>query len=91
MEDACSFQLGQYLQPLQCCNLDYLVSNIASKKSSQETYVTIKYRLENNGSEPRLNDIGARLSECIHWLFYSSEPRLNDIGARQHLLKLLLD
>ena len=60
LEDACSFQLGQYLQPLQCCNLDYLVSDIASKKSSQETYVTIKYRLENNGSEPRLNDIGTR-------------------------------
>ena len=29
--------------------------------SSQEAYVTIKYRLENNGSEPKLNDIGARL------------------------------
>ena len=46
----------------KCCNLDYLVSDIASKKSSQETYVTSKYRLENNGSEPRLNDIGARLT-----------------------------
>ena len=83
LEDACSFQLGQYLQPLQCCNLDYLVSDIASKKSSQETYVTIKYRLENNGSEPRLNDIGARQIRlsCLHQA--SSEPRLNDIGARQ--------
>ena len=29
-------------------------------ESFQETYVTIKYRLENNGSEPKLNDIGAR-------------------------------
>ena len=29
--------------------------------SSQEAYVTIKYRLENNGSEPKLNDIGVRL------------------------------
>ena len=83
LEDACSFQLGQYLQPLQCCNLDYLVSNIASKKSSQETYVTIKYRLENNGSEPRLNDIGARLLLGCSILGIGSEPRLNDIGARR--------
>ena len=29
-------------------------------ESSQEAYVTIKYRLENNGSEPKLNDIGVR-------------------------------
>ena len=83
LEDACSFQLGQYLQPLQCCNLDYLVSDIASKKSSQETYVTIKYRLENNGSEPRLNDIGARRWKFVSQTSKSSEPRLNDIGARQ--------
>ena len=83
LEDACSFQLGQYLQPLQCCNLDYLVSGIASKKSSQETYVTIKYRLENNGSEPRLNDIGARRGCCFASTSSSSEPRLNDIGARR--------
>ena len=31
-------------------------------ESSQEAYVTIKYRLENNGSELRLNDIGTRQS-----------------------------
>ena len=85
LEDACSFQLGQYLQPLQCCNLDYLVSGIASKKSSQETYVTIKYRLENNGSEPRLNDIGARRKWKIEDEWKSSEPRLNDIGARHRV------
>ena len=29
-------------------------------ESSQEAYVTIKYRLENNGSEPKLNDRGVR-------------------------------
>ena len=74
LEDACSFQLGQYLQPLQCCNLDYLVSDIASKKSSQETYVTIKYRLENNGSEPRLNDIGARRVAMSNGRSTRSEP-----------------
>ena len=34
-------------------------------ESSQEAYVTIKYRLENNGSEPRLNDIGARQGQGI--------------------------
>ena len=28
--------------------------------SSQETYVTIEYRLENNSFEPKLNDIGTR-------------------------------
>ena len=82
MEDACSFQLGKYLQPLQCCNLDYLVIDIVSTKSSQETYVTIKYRLENNGSEPRLNDIGVRLSPFTYFPFICSEPRLNDIGVR---------
>ena len=32
-------------------------------ESSQETYVKIKYRLENNGSEPRLNDMG----EDVGW------------------------
>ena len=89
LEDACSFQLGQYLQPLQCCNLDYLVSGIASKKSSQETYVTIKYRLENNGSEPRLNDIGARLMLSDSDKLICSEPRLNDIGARQRDIQIL--
>ena len=30
-------------------------------ESSQETYVKIKYRLENNGSESRLHGIGVRL------------------------------
>ena len=60
-----------------------MVSAIASKKSSQETYVTIKYRLENNGSEPRLNDIGVRQIEGILVFRISSEPRLNDIGTRQ--------
>ena len=74
LEDACSRQLGQYLQPLQCCNLNYLISVIASKKSFQETYVTIKYRLENNGSEPRLNDIGVRLWRFPYSAFKSSEP-----------------
>ena len=83
MEDACSRQLGQYLQPLQCCNLNHLISVIASKKSSQEAYVTIKYRLENNGSEPRLNDIGVRHSSALALVALGSEPRLNDIGTRQ--------
>lgn len=82
MEDACSFQLGKYLQPLQCCNLDYLVIDIASTKSSQETYVTIKYRLENNGSEPSLNDIGVRLSICLTIDVSRSEPSWIDIGVR---------
>ena len=36
-------------------------------ESSQEAYVTIKYRLENNGSEPKLNDIGVRLVIVQNW------------------------
>ena len=51
-------------------------------ESSQEAYVTIKYRLENNGSEPKLNDIGARPLRCTISIISSSEPKLNDIGAR---------
>ena len=51
--------------------------------SSQETYVTIKYRLENNGSEPRLNDIGVRQGSSGMVALSGSEPRLNDIGVRQ--------
>ena len=82
MEDACSWQLGKYLQSLQCYNLDYLVSGIASPTSSQEAYVTIKYRLENNGSEPRLNDIGVRRDVLNKAEYKCSEPRLNDIGVR---------
>ena len=42
--------------------------------SSQETYVTIKYRLENNGSEPRLNDIGVRPPSGTIGISDSSEP-----------------
>ena len=86
MEDACSFQLGKYLQPLQCCNLDYLVIDIVSTKSSQETYVTIKYRLENNDSEPSLNDIGVRQNNYTIMISKSSEPSLNDIGVRPTVL-----
>ena len=51
--------------------------------SSQEAYVTIKYRLENNCSKPRLNDIGVRLEQQCFLNSLSSEPRLDDIGARQ--------
>ena len=51
-------------------------------ESSQEAYVTIKYRLENNGSEPKLNDIGIRPKSSIAFIVFSSEPRLNDIGVR---------
>ena len=51
-------------------------------ESSQEAYVTIKYRLENNGSEPKLNDIGARPVRQVSLLIKCSEPKLNDIGAR---------
>ena len=43
-------------------------------ESSQETYVTIKYRLENNGSEPRLNDICVRHSYNFMYESISSEP-----------------
>ena len=53
--------------------------------SSQETYVTIKYRLENNGSEPKLNDIGVRHLFYVPLCLQSSEPKLNDIGVRQML------
>ena len=60
-------------------------------ESSQEAYVTIKYRLENNGSEPKLNDRGVRRKPLISVSVTCSEPKLNDIGVRQHLLKLLLD
>ena len=87
MEDACSFQLGKYLQPLQCCNLYYLVNGIASKKSSQEAYVTIEYRLENNGSKPRLNDIGVRQALLSLPPSACSEPRLNDIGVRPVMIE----
>ena len=51
-------------------------------ESSQETYVTIKYRLENKGSEPKLNGIGARRKIEIAANASSSEPMLNDIGVR---------
>ena len=52
-------------------------------ESSQEAYVTIKYRLENNGSEPKLNDIGVRLEGILPDNEHSSEPKLNDIGVRR--------
>ena len=67
------------------CSIGQLIqqNGIASSKSSQETYVKIKYRLENNGSEPRLNDIGVRLSICLTIDVSRSEPRLNDIGGRR--------
>ena len=54
--------------------------------SSQETYVTIKYRLENNGFEPKLNDIGVRHEDKDVLGPVSFEPKLNDIGVRPHLL-----
>ena len=57
-------------------------------ESSQEAYVTIKYRLENNGSEPKLNDIGVRQSLTFLNIITRSEPKLNDIGVR--LCKVLL-
>ena len=54
--------------------------------SSQETYVTIKYRLENNGFEPKLNDIGVRQRNTNTFYVICFEPKLNDIGVRPHLL-----
>ena len=57
-------------------------------ESSQEAYVTIKYRLENNGFEPKLNDIGTRHHCVVRSLLYIFEPKLNDIGTR-HTLSIL--
>ena len=57
-------------------------------ESSQEAYVTIKYRLENNGSEPRLNDIGTRLSLSYEYFALGSEPKLNDIGKDKSCIRL---
>ena len=88
LEDACSRQLGKYLQPLQCCNLNYLVSTIASKKSSQEACVTIKYRLENKGSEPSWIDIGVRRGIYQDDGQLRSEPSWIDIGVRQGEIKM---
>ena len=53
-------------------------------ESSQEAYVTIKYRLENNGSEPKLNDIGVRQRLGFFLSLLCSEPKLNDIGVRRN-------
>ena len=44
-------------------------------ESSQEAYVKIKYRLENNGSEPRLNDIGVRRG-----LYYENKIEVLNLG-----------
>ena len=43
-------------------------------ESSQEAYVTIKYRLEKNCSEPKLIDIGVRQQLLYVWPIVSSEP-----------------
>ena len=54
-------------------------------ESSQEAYVTIKYRLENNGSEPKLNDRGVRRNSNSIYPWSGSEPKLNDRGVRPQL------
>ena len=51
-------------------------------ESSQEAYVKIKYRLENNGSEPSWNDIGVRPQTFHFHNYLDSEPSWNDIGIR---------
>lgn len=43
-------------------------------KSFQETYVKIKYWLENNGFEPKLNDMGVRRNVRIINGSTCSEP-----------------
>ena len=51
-------------------------------ESSQEAYVTIKYRLENKGSEPSWIDIGVRHNNSANERCKSSEPSWIDIGTR---------
>ena len=62
-----------------------LINSTVRHRKSEEfprSLCQIKYRLENKGSEPRLNDIGVRLLGLVKPDKFSSEPRLNDIGVR---------